>query len=96
MPDLTDEQLAFMLHTYETTQRVDDRVVPIILELRARRAECWRLREAMIVALELIHLWHGDAGWSIYALHSPEMRRINAALAPHQPTGQEQPDATPQ
>jgi len=88
MPDLTDERIEQLIASFGNCSDPYSFDACIGLrELRARRAECWRLREGMIVALELIRLWHGDAGWSIYALHSPEMKRINASLAPHQPTG---------
>lgn len=32
-------------------------------------------------AVEVIHSWHGPEAWEIYAEHSPEMKRINAAIA---------------
>lgn len=41
--------------------------------------------EALIAALreaiEIIKIWHGPEAWDIYNEHSPEMIRINEALA---------------
>lgn len=39
------------------------------------------LSTALVEANQLIRLWHGEEAWDIYEKHSPEMRRINSALA---------------
>jgi hypothetical protein len=49
--------------------------------LAERDAEVARLREALRDAKQTIHDWHGDAAWDIYERSSPEMKRLNAALA---------------
>ncbi len=54
--------------------------------LKARNAE---LVQALNAAIETIKIWHGfdepkdmrEAAWQIYLKHSPEMKRITAALA---------------
>ncbi len=38
------------------------------------------LYAALLKAKETIHALHGEIAWEIYALHSPEMKQINAAL----------------
>lgn len=38
------------------------------------------LLEAVRDAIETIHEWHGDVAWDLYQ-HSPEMKRLNAAIA---------------
>lgn len=48
--------------------------------LRARDEEIAGLRVALREAIDVIHTWHGDVAWDIYANHSPEMKRLNAAL----------------
>jgi hypothetical protein len=42
---------------------------------------CSDLLEVLHLAVEAIHVFHGDAGWDIYEAKSPEMQRINAAMA---------------
>jgi hypothetical protein len=39
------------------------------------------LLEVLCLAVETIRLFHGEAGWEIYEAKSPEMQRINAAMA---------------
>ena len=39
------------------------------------------LYEALMEAKEIIRIMHGDLAWGIYDQHSPEMKRINNALA---------------
>lgn len=39
------------------------------------------LYEALKEAKEIIRIMHGDLAWGIYDQHSPEMKRINNALA---------------
>lgn len=38
------------------------------------------LRAALAEAIDLIHAYHGEPGWSDYQA-SPEMKRLKAALA---------------
>ena len=39
------------------------------------------LRAALTEAKRTIRALHGSAAWDIYEAHSPEMKKINAALA---------------
>ena len=39
------------------------------------------LLEALEEAKSIIRTWHGEEAWDIYDLASPEMKRINAAIA---------------
>jgi hypothetical protein len=36
---------------------------------------------ALKEARDVIRIWHGTTGWEIYDRQSPEMQRINAAIA---------------
>lgn len=36
---------------------------------------------ALKEARDIIRIWHGPSGWEIYDRQSPEMQRINAAIA---------------
>lgn len=38
------------------------------------------LAAALKEAKETIKIWHGPDAWEIYDQHSPEMRRLNAAI----------------
>jgi len=38
------------------------------------------LYKQLKAAIEIIHIWHGEEAWGIYLDHSPEMKRIRAAL----------------
>jgi len=38
------------------------------------------LYEQLKAAIEIIRIWHGGDAWDIYLNHSPEMKRIRAAL----------------
>ena len=39
------------------------------------------LLEALKEAVAIIEIWHGPQAWDIYNKASPEMKRINAAIA---------------
>lgn len=39
------------------------------------------LLEALKDAKKTIRAWHGEVAWDIYDSHSPEMKRLNAAIA---------------
>jgi hypothetical protein len=43
--------------------------------------EAERLRDALAEAKRTIQALHGPTAWDIYEAHSPEMKKINAALA---------------
>lgn len=43
-------------------------------------AERDALRAALVEAKQVIRGWHGEDVWDIYDQHSPEMKRINAAI----------------
>lgn len=48
----------------------------------ALRLERDQLREACREAIDIIHIWHGEGEeWDIYYEHSPEMKRLRAALS---------------
>ena len=48
-------------------------------ELRQREKV---LVEALEEAIRLIEFFHGPEAWELYAEHSPEMKRLTAALTP--------------
>lgn len=51
-------------------------------EVNARIAA---LERALHEAIDIIREWHGPDSWEIYYEHSPEMKRLRAALFPSWP-----------
>lgn len=62
---------------YKFTAEDDANAAFIVTACNAHDA----LVAALTEAIQLIRIWHGEEAWDIYAKHSPEMKRLNAALA---------------
>jgi transposase len=54
---------------------------PIINRIDAIEVQRDELLAALKEAKEVIHTWHGKEAWEIHNEHSPEMQRINSAIA---------------